>query len=147
MNMRNAIISITGIQHDPKGDKDQVELVTAGKYGFENGRSSFTYMESNLTGLDGTKTTFTIGPMGVVMSREGNLNAQMLFQEGKKNYFLYETPYGSATMGVDTRRVRSSLGEHGGDMEIDYDIDFEHTFVGRNQFKINVKENENGRSD
>lgn len=68
----------------------------------------------------------------------------MFFQEGKKNYFLYETPYGSATMGVDTRRVRSSLGEHGGDIEIDYDIDFEHTFMGRNQFKINVKEKNNG---
>lgn len=142
--MRNAIISITGIQHDPHGEKDEVKLVTAGQYGFEDGKIRFTYNESDLTGLDGTKTTFTVGPMGVVLKREGSLNSQMFFQEGKKNYFHYETPYGSATMGVDTRRVLSTLDEHGGDMEIDYDIDFEHTFMGRNQFKINVKESENG---
>ena len=114
MNMRDVIISITGIQHDPSGQRDAVELVTAGKYGFENGESRFTYEESDLTGLDGTRTTFTI------------------------------SPFGSATMGVDTRRIDARLDEHGGTMELDYDIDFNHTPMGRNKFKINVKEKRNG---
>ena len=144
MNMRDVIISITGIQHDPTGQKDAVELVTAGKYGFENGESRFTYEESDLTGLDGTRTTFTISPMGVVMRREGSLNSEMVFREGKKDLFLYETPYGSATMGVDTRRIDAKLDEHGGTMELDYQIDFNHTPVGRNKFKINVKEKRHG---
>ncbi len=144
MNMRDAIISITGIQRDGSGQKDAVELVTAGKYGFENGEGRFTYEESGLTGLEGTRTTFTISPMGVVLRREGNLNAQMVFREGQKDFFLYQTPFGSATMGVDTRRIETSLDEHGGTMELDYDIDFNHAPVGRNQFKINVKEKTNG---
>ena len=144
MNMRDAIISITGIQRDGSGQKDAVELVTAGKYGFENGEGRFTYEESGLTGLEGTRTTFTISPMGVVLRREGNLNAQMVFREGQKDFFLYQTPFGSATMGVDTRRIDARLDEHGGTMELDYDIDFNHAPVGRNQFKINVKEKTNG---
>ena len=41
MDMRDVIISITGIQNDPSGSRDSVELVTAGKYGFENGESRF----------------------------------------------------------------------------------------------------------
>lgn len=144
MNMKDVIISITGIQDDPTGERDSIELVTAGQYGFENGESRFTYEESELTGLDGTRTTFTINPMGVVLRREGNLNTEMVFQQGKKNFFLYETPYGSATMGVNTRRIHTQLGEHGGDLELDYNIDFNHTPMGRNQFKINVRENNNG---
>ena len=144
MNMRDVIISITGVQHDSSGQKDAVELVTAGKYGFADGESRFTYEESDLTGLEGTRTTFTISPMGVVLRREGSLNSQMVFQEGKKDFFLYETPFGSATMGVDTRRIDARLDEHGGTMELDYDIDFNHAPVGRNQFKINVKEKTNG---
>ena len=142
--MRDAIISITGIQNDPSGERDSVELVTAGKYGFENGESRFTYEESELTGLTGTLTTFTINPMGVVLRREGSLNAEMVFQQGRKNYFLYETPYGSATMGVDTRRIDMSLGEHGGSLELDYNIDFNHTPMGSNKFRIKVKESEHG---
>lgn len=142
--MRDAIISITGTQSDHTGEQDSVELVTAGQYGFENGESRFTYEESELTGLDGTRTTFTISPMSVILRREGRLNAEMVFQLGKKNFFLYETPFGSATMSVDTRRIDTSLGEHGGCLELDYDIDFNHTPVGRNKFKINVKESNNG---
>lgn len=144
MNMRDVIISITGVQNDPNGDKDSVELVTTGQYGIENDEIRFTYEESELTGLDGTRTTFTISPMGVVLRREGSLNSEMVFQQGRKNFFLYETPYGSATMGVETRRIDTQLDEHGGNLELDYDIDFNHTLMGRNKFKINVRENEHG---
>jgi uncharacterized beta-barrel protein YwiB (DUF1934 family) len=97
-------------------------------------------MESELTGLEGTKTSFSVGSTGVVMSREGNINSRMVFEEGRKHFFLYETQFGSATMGVDTLKIKNKLGEHGGDMEIDYVIDFDHAVVGRNQFKINVRE-------
>ncbi len=141
MNMTDAIISIIGTQQDPNGDTDRIELVTAGQYGYENGESHFTYMESDITGLSGTETSFRIGPTGVVMSRKGTLNSEMVFQPGKKHFFLYDTPYGSATMGVDTRSLRHSMNEHGGELELDYDINFEHSLIGRNQFKINVKEN------
>lgn len=142
--MRDVMISIIGIQDDASGSTDKVELVTAGQYGFENGQSRFTYEESDLTGLNGTRTTFTIDPMGVVLRREGSLNTEMVFQAGKKNYFLYDTPFGSATMGVETRRIDAALGEHGGKLELDYDIDFNHAPMGRNKFKIQVRENNNG---
>lgn len=140
MQDKNVIISIVGTQRDEEGNPDSIELVTDGKYSFKDGHGFFSYMESSLTGLEGTRTTFVVSPMGVVMSREGTVNSQMVFEEGKKHYFLYDTPYGSATMGVNTHRVSARLGEHGGDMEIDYVVDFEHTVVGRNQFKINVRE-------
>ena len=60
--------------------------------------------------------------------------------EGTKNTFLYDTPFGSATMGLDTHRIHSTLGPKGGDMEIDYVVDFDHAVVGRNKFRINVRE-------
>ena len=64
----------------------------------------------------------------------------MEFEEGKKHYFLYETPYGATTMGLDTRRVRKRLDVHGGDMEIEYTVDVDQAIVGRNYFYIQVKE-------
>ena len=44
------------------------------------------------------------------------------------------------SMGLDTHRITSSLGPKGGDMQIDYIVDFDHAMVGRNSFHINVKE-------
>ena len=68
------------------------------------------------------------------------MNSQMEFEEGKKHYFLYETPFGSATMGLNTNRIRNSLGHHGGDIEIDYVVDIDQSVVGRNRFFIQVRE-------
>jgi uncharacterized beta-barrel protein YwiB (DUF1934 family) len=141
MKMKDVIISITGIQHGEGGQKNTIELVTDGEYSFSNGESAFSYMESELTGLEGTRTSFIVGPMGVIMNREGNMNTRMVFEEGKKHHFLYDTPYGSATMGVNTHKITAQMGEHGGEMEIDYVIDFENAVVGRNKFIINVREN------
>lgn len=142
--MKDVIISIKGVQSLPQGESDSVELVTEGKYSFRDGRGELSYMESELTGMQGTKTSVIFTPEEVVLSREGTLTSRMIFQEGRKSTFLYDTPYGSATMGLDTHRIHSTLGPKGGDMEIDYIVDFDHAVVGRNKFRINVREQKGG---
>ncbi len=141
MIMKDVIISITGIQQG-QGAPDALELVTRGQYGVERDKICLTYQESELTGMEGTKTSFTVLPTRVELEREGKLSTRMVFQEGEKHYFLYETPYGAATLGLNTNSIRCRLGEHGGDMEIDYCIDVEHAVVGRNRFYISVREPE-----
>ncbi len=145
--MKDVIISITGVQNFPQGTDDAVELVTEGKYSYRDGRGELTYMESELTGMKGTKTSFIFTPTEVTLAREGTLTSQMIFREGLKNTFLYDTPFGSATMGLDTHKIHSTMGPRGGDMEIDYIVDFDHTMVGRNKFRINVKEQGGARID
>jgi uncharacterized beta-barrel protein YwiB (DUF1934 family) len=100
----------------------------------------FSYMETELTGLQGTKTDFLVTPEEVVMSRRGTVTAQMVFRKGQKQHFAYETPYGTLTMGLDTHRIENALDENGGDMEIEYDINLERSVISRNKFKINVRD-------
>ena len=142
--MKDVIISITGSQYAEQDSDEAMELVTDGQYCFKNGRGKLTYKESALTGMEGTVTSFLISPGEVILSREGTLTSRMVFREGTKNTFLYDTPYGSTTMGLDTHRISSSLGEGGGELEIDYIVDLDHTVVGRNRFKINVRERAGG---
>ena len=139
MRMKDVIISVTGIQHGKDGP-DAMQLVTAGQYGMDADEIRMTWTESELTGMEGTRTSITVQPNSVVVSREGQLNTVMEFEEGQKHYFLYETPFGSATMGLNTRRIRNRLGMHGGDMEIEYTLDVDQNIVGRNRFYIQVQE-------
>ena len=44
------------------------------------------------------------------------------------------------TIGLDTHRIYNNLNEHGGDVVIDYVLNFDHRVVGRNKFTIQVKE-------
>lgn len=104
MRMKDVIISVTGVQQGVNGP-DAMELVTAGQYGQDEKETLLTWQESELTGMEGTKTSLCVQPRSVVLSREGTLNTRMEFEEGRKRYFLYETPFGSATMGLNTRRI------------------------------------------
>ena len=139
-HLKDVIISITGVQNFPQGSDDTVELVTEGKYCYRDGKGELSYMESELTGMQVTRTSVTFTPTEVVLSREGTLTSKMVFREGTKITFLYDTPFGSATMGLDTHKIHSTMGPRGGDMEIDYVVDFDHAVVGRNKFRINVRE-------
>ncbi len=139
MRMKDVIISVTGVQQGVNGP-DAMELVTAGQYGQDEKETLLTWQESELTGMEGTKTSLRVQPRGVVLSREGTLNTRMEFEEGRKRYFLYETPFGSATMGLNTHRIVNRLGVHGGEIEIDYSVDMDDTVVGRNRFFIRVQE-------
>jgi len=137
---KDVIISIRGLQGFTDTDEDDIELVTEGRYSFRDGVADFEYMESELTGLEGTRTEFTAGPDGVTMTRDGKVSMQLVFREGQKHYCIYDTPYGALTMSIDTRSILSKLGSAGGRLEIKYLIDMENAMISRNSFSINIRE-------
>ncbi len=140
--MKDVVIKIVGTQNYGQDDNDSIELVTDGQYSFSGGTGEVYYTESELTGMEGTNTHLTISPLEVILRREGSVTSATVFREGERNSFLYDTPYGRATMGVDTRKIAANFDEHGGDMEIEYVVDMDHAVFGRNKFQINVREQE-----
>ncbi len=138
----NVIISIKGKQIYAESSPDEMELVTAGTLKREGrGKYSISYQESELTGLEGTTTKLLIDGGRVTLVREGNINSQMVFEEGRRHLSMYETPYGALSIGVNTRRMRSTVDEGGGDLEIDYALEIDNLLAGQNQFRMNVKKN------
>lgn len=135
---KDVLISIQSVQNLDGWNSDGAELITHGSYDYASDGIRFSYMESELTGLDGTKTTFLIFPEEVILSRQGTVNAQMVFRRGEKRSFRYRTQMGALSMSLNTHRLEYALDEHGGNMEIEYDLNFEQSFLSRNKFIINV---------
>ena len=138
------IISIRGTQSTAPGEEDVMELVTQGVLEGDEGEYILTYLESELTGLEGTVTSFRVGKDRITLKREGTLNSEMVFQEGMEHVSLYETPYGGRTLGVKTRRARSDLSATGGDLEIRYALEVDNERIGENAFFIQVREPDGG---
>jgi len=138
MRMKDVIISVTGVQQGVNGP-DAMELVTAGQYGQDEKETLLTWQESELTGMEGTTTTFEVSGPQVILRRVGSVNSQMVFEEGRQHTSLYETPYGELSVDIQTSALRHNLSERGGLLEIKYSIAVEHTVTGRNSFKIRVK--------
>ena len=138
-NMKRAVISIKGSPVFSDDDDDSFELMTDGEYSQKNGVSTFSYIESELTGLDGLLTTFNVEPDRVVLSRGGGINGDMIFSETQKHHFLYDTPFGAITMGIDTHSITKNMRDDGGSLEIRYDIEVDNISVSQNLFQIDVR--------
>ena len=133
------MLSIRGEQYFDDVDPDATELMTEGTMTLKGEEIFLSYRETELTGMEGTTTTFAIQGKQVTLTRTGTVNSQMIFEEGKQHTSLYETPFGELTVDIQTSRLIHNLTERGGLMEIKYSIAVEHTVTGRNCFKIRVR--------
>jgi len=143
---KTVTISVKAKQEFGDGPADSMELVTQGVLQKDNDIFILSYQESEVTGLEGTLTTFHVEPERVTLMRIGEYNSQMVFEEGRRHLSMYNTPYGAMSVGVNTRHLLCDLDEQGGSIEIDYNLELEHAIVGRNVFQIKVKEAREGGS-
>ena len=138
--LKDVWISINCIQSYDQENEDSLEFSTDGHYYYDGENGCLTYMESEVTGLEGTRTSVIVMPDQVVVDRDGMITSRMIFREGERDAFQYSTPFGAATMGVDTRRIRHQMTENGGRVEVDYVVNMEHVVASRNRFQITVTE-------
>ena len=131
--------TIRGEQYFDGIDPDGTELMTEGVLETTEEGLRFGYQESQLTGMEGTTTSFQIQGPQVILTRSGTVNSQMVFEEGRQHTSLYETPFGELSVDIQTSVLKHNLTERGGLMEIKYSIAVEHTVTGRNCFKIRVR--------
>jgi len=137
---KSVIISIQGTQTDQDGSDEVIEFVTCGRLsGDQEQGYHVSYQESELTGLDGTTTTFCMADNEIIMLRTGSLNSEMVFREGERHISLYETDLGGLMIGVNTKKAWSKIGQDGGNIELQYVIDVENAVIGKNAFRIEVK--------
>lgn len=139
----NVILSIRGTQRGAgEQESSVVELVTLGTLQRDEKGVTISYKETELTGMEGTTTKVRIedGPK-VTLLREGAVNTQLIFEMGQWYLALYETPYGSLSVGVQTQRLKNTVSETGGDLEIDYNIEVNNLHAGKNLFRLNVRQN------
>ena len=137
----NVIISIQGKQSFEDQEPEVIELVTEGQLS-RDGEDGYTltYQESELTGLEGTLTTFQVEPDCVTLLRMGVVNSQMVFQPGRRHFSMYDTPYGALAVGISTKKMRTQLSPAGGSIEINYALEIDHAVAGENLFHIQVRQ-------
>ena len=133
------MMTIRGEQYFEGIDPDGTELMTEGTMELTADGMILSYVETELTGMAGTTTTFEVQEKKVILTRSGKVNSQMIFEEGRQHTSLYETPFGELPVDIQTSKLLHNLTERGGLMEIKYSIAVAHTVTGRNCFKIRVR--------
>lgn len=137
---KNVIISVKGTQTSQDQDSNILELVTEGKYYKEDEAYYVTYDESDVTGMNGTKTTLKVMDGVVTLIRIGSVNSQFVFQQGQKHISYYDTEYGSFTIGVLANEVDVRIDDNGGEIRVGYQLEIDNNNTGENDFYLSIRE-------
>ncbi len=134
------MITLKGTQFSDE-DSDCVELTTVGSLYRRNGVYYLCYDESEATGFDGSKTTLKIeGDRRVTMRRSGeNLYSQLIIEKGQRHQCVYDTGYGTLTLGISGDQIISSLDDNGGHLQVRYTLDINASMASENELLIQVE--------
>ena len=139
MMKKNVLLSICGRQSYPGQEPDSIELVTAGTMEQVPGGWELSYLESDLTGLDGVKTVFRVEDNKITLTRQGRLRSEMVFMEGMRHESLYQMEFGALMMVVCAKKIAHDLTENGGTVDLVYSIEIEHAMAGTVDYHLDVQ--------
>lgn len=137
---KDVIINVKGVQTGYDDDPNTLELITEGKYYQKGSNYYITYKESEVTGMEGTTTTLKVGDGIVTLMRFGKVNSQFVFQKGQKHVSIYNTEFGSFTIGVFASNVDININDAGGEIRIGYQIEIDSQSTGKNDFYMLIRE-------
>lgn len=135
----NAMISVRSMQQYEDNFPELIELTTEGRIWEENGMIRICYQESELTGLEGTQTVFTLEPDCIVLERTGSVSSRMEFREGQSHKSLYHSQgVGALMICVSTTEISNHMELGGGNLKVAYTIEIEDIGLGTVAYDITV---------
>ena len=138
--MKQAVmLSLRSRQSYEEQEAEELELVTEGFMEFRDGGWDISYVETELTGLEGVTTTFRVEKEQLTLKRTGQLNSEMVFRLGYAHDSLYQMPFGAFLMRVETLSLFYDIVPEGGSIDLAYRVTIENTQTGLVEYHMDIR--------
>lgn len=139
---KDVLIHISGLQFAPgAGEEEALETITPGEYYFRNG-THFLLYEECVEGFEKTIQNMVKFKSGYLeLRKKGLIQVQMIFEEGKKNVTLYQTPFGEFEMGISTTRISMREIENRMEIHVEYALEINGDFLADCEIRMEVRAN------
>lgn len=117
-----------------------IEMTSEGLLRTEGKRVVISYDESELTGMQGSRTEVGFdldSPELITMMRTGSVTTALVFEKGKRHICTYRTEYMPFEICVNTKDVKNDLLVSGV-IELDYIIEIRGAQAERTFFRIEI---------
>lgn len=138
---KQILLNIKGVYRPNTGEDSTLELSTEGKLFKDNDVYYIQYEGSEVSGMDGSTTLFSIHDKSVLMERFGKYQAQFFFEKGAKYIGSYLTEQGIIQMGIYSTKVDHFIGETEGSMDITYQMNIGNRYASMNDLSLRYKYN------
>lgn len=164
MTKRNVMIQISTVRHqiatqlfaglapeeeeddellDPEEEDNSSDMWTEGRLVTNSHRVELVYDEGELSGMKGSVTSIGFDrdtPTLVTMMRSGPVSTAMVFEEGKRHFCVYDTPFSSFQVCVRAITVENRLLTDG-ILGLEYLIEIQGAQAERCRMTVTVTEN------
>lgn len=125
---KDVLVSVKGTQVID-GERDTIEVITAGTWYEKNGKQYLMYEETYEGMQVTTKNVVKITPEVIEVTKKGAISSKMIYERGKKNMSNYMTPMGMIVLGITTKDIFVEANEDKLQMEIRYAMEMNGQFV------------------
>ena len=136
---QKVMISLRSRQCYEAQEAEEMELVTEGTMEFRDGGWDISYVESELTGLEGVTTTFRVEKDQLILRRTGQLSSEMVFRQGYAHDSLYQMPFGALMMRVETLSLFYDILPEGGSIDLAYRVIIENAQAGTIDYHMDIR--------
>ena len=136
---KEVMITVDSKQEHPDKDADIYNFVTEGSFYKEEDNYYISYDESNLTGMEGTTTTFKIEPNSVTLIRFGSVSSLMVFEKGRRHVSEYNTEHGTFEIGIMAQNLSVDLDDLGGHINVEYVIEVNNQVASYTTYDLKVQ--------
>jgi len=141
-DMKNAEESVNDIISDMfEDDSEKLDIFTEGMLTYSDGRISVSYNETELTGMEGTTTTITFmtdEPGIITMLRTGSVYTALTLEEGHRHICVYKAQGVPFELYTNAKRIRNSVTEDGGTLELIYTVETSGADTQFNHLKVEI---------
>lgn len=141
MDNESVQITMYSTQHDIS--EETTKTTYSGNCRVLAGKHAITY-EEYFEGDHGSpvknKNLIKISDNAVHLTKKGPVTTQMYFEQGKKYYGNYQTPFGSFTMEIYTEQLQIQKEEYGVSASIVYQLSLNQCAVSRCTIQIEIKQ-------
>ncbi|MBR6825594.1 MAG: DUF1934 domain-containing protein [Oscillospiraceae bacterium] len=135
---KTVLVRILSQQQYEGEQPDISEFMSVGTLEVMDNSIAISYEESELTGLEGTTTTFLLEKDRITLRREGKLRSEMVFAINREHRSLYDMGMGALLITVRTTALVQAVGSEGGFVDVAYDLLVEDSQAGQIRYHLDV---------
>ena len=142
--MKPVKIRIISSVQDENGKQQPSEQICFGRMAEKNGTNYVFYEESEVTGLEGTKTTIKWNDERIIILRSGTLDHRQEFCQGLVDKSLYQTPYMKIPLETTTKYLYTGFRKGIWSLEVEYSLSHSGQPYGDMKILIEIEEDTKG---
>ncbi len=123
-------------------EPERTQIKALGCYELDGNNVKIYYDETELTGMEGSRTTICFdrsSPEMITMMRTGSVSTALVFEKGKRHHCVYNTQYMPFEVCVWTIDVQNKIEEKGV-FELDYIVEIRGARAERNKFSMRIRQ-------